>query len=74
MKIHVITKLARQVEGDLVFVNAIAAFTDRARAEEFLKTYTYPLTEVIGGVGCLIEVGILYDLEVTQEEKNVQAN
>jgi hypothetical protein len=66
MKIHIITKLARQVEGEHVFVNALAAFTDRVKAEEFLKNLSYQKAEVIAGTECLIEMGILYDLEVTE--------
>jgi len=66
MKIHIITKLARQVEGEHVFVNALAAFTDRVKAEEYLKTLQYAKAEVIAGTDCLIEMGILYDLEVTE--------
>lgn len=65
MKINIITKLARQIEGELVFVNAIAAFADRAKAEEFLKNQEYSKTEIIAGEPCLIEMGILYDLELT---------
>lgn len=66
MKIHVITKLARQVEGEFVFVNALGAFTDRNKAESFLKDLTYEKTEIIEGQDCLIEVGILYDLEIVE--------
>jgi len=64
MKIHIALKIARQVEGDYVFVNAIKASTDKDMIHNFLRTANVPATEEIDGIGCVIEVGVLEDVEV----------
>lgn len=64
MKVNLLLKIARQVEGEKVFINAMKASTDKEKIHNFLQTSTIPATEVIDGVGCIVEVGILEDVEV----------
>ncbi len=64
MKINLLLKIARQVEGEKVFINAMKASVDKEKIHSFLQTSMIPATEVIDGVGCIVEVGILEDVEV----------
>src|SRR4051812_41275590 len=57
MKIYILQKIARMVEGEFIFVQAIAAFVDAANLEEFLRTYRYSPTESFNGVDCIVELG-----------------
>ena len=43
---------------------SMKASTDKEKIHNFLQTSTIPATEVIDGVGCIVEVGILEDVEV----------
>lgn len=64
MKVHVVLKLARQVEGDRCFINAIKASTNKEELHKYLRELDVPATEEIDGVGCVIEIGMLEDIEV----------
>lgn len=64
MKVHIALKIARQVEGDYVFVNALKASPDKDAIHNFLRDANVPATEEIDGVGCVVEVGVLEDVEV----------
>lgn len=57
MPVYVIQKIARQYEGEYVFVQAIAGFIDQTNAENFLKTYQYSPAETFNGVECIVELG-----------------
>ena len=59
MKIHVALKIARQYEGEYVFVQALNGFIDRVNLNKFLSQYQFSPTEEIGGVGCLVETGVV---------------
>lgn len=64
MKVNVLLKIARQVEGERVFINAIASSTDKDALHRQLREMHIPATEEIDGVGCIVELGILEDIEV----------
>ena len=64
MKVNILLKLARQVEGEKFFVHAIKASTDKESLHRHLRELNMSATEEIDGVGCIIELGILEDIEV----------
>ena len=64
MKVNILLKIARQVEGERVFINAIKASTNKLALNDFLRASNISPTEEIDGVGCVVEVGILEDIEV----------
>ena len=57
MQIYIVNKIARQYEGEYVFVQAVAAFIDPANVDNFLKTYQYQPAETINGIECVVEMG-----------------
>jgi hypothetical protein len=63
MTVHIVTNVARQVEGDYIFVQVEKAFTDKAKADEYLKSQvkytTRNITTPAGDVECLVERGLL---------------
>lgn len=59
MKIYVALKIARQYEGEFVFVNALKAFIDPINLDVFLKSYQYSPAETINGVECVVEPGVV---------------
>jgi hypothetical protein len=67
MKVNVILKLARQVEGDRVFLHAIKASTNKDSLHKYLRELNMPATEEIDGIGCIVELGMLEDIEVDVE-------
>jgi len=67
MKIHVILKLARQVEGEIFLLHAVKAGTDKDALHKYLREMNVPATEEIDGIGCIIELGLLEDIEVDLE-------
>lgn len=62
--VHIILKLARQVEGEYVYIFPVAAFRSKEKCQEFLSGYSYQPTEVIQDVPCLIEIGVHWDIPV----------
>lgn len=66
MKIAILQKIARQVEGEFVFVSVIKASTNANDLRKFLFDNTLPRTEVVGDVQCVVEYGIIEDIEVDE--------
>ena len=64
MKIAVLLSLARQVEGEYVFVNVLRAHTDPEVLRDYLAKNELPKTAEPGEVGCVIEYGVITDIEV----------
>lgn len=64
MKVAVILSLARQVEGEYVFGNIIKAHTDPEVLRDYLAKTELPKTIDMGGVGCVIEYGVITDIDV----------
>ena len=69
MKIAILTKIARQVEGEFVFINVIKATTNPNTLRKYLFENDLPRTENIGDVDCVIEYGIIEDIEVEEESE-----
>lgn len=63
-KVSMVTKIARQVEGEYVFVDVVKAHKDSKKLREYMDKTEFPRTEVIGKVPCVIEYGVLEDIEV----------
>lgn len=72
MKVDVVIKLSRQVEGEYVFVNALRAFAQqpndghKQKIQTFLANTPCERAEHINGVDCMVEVGVLQDIEVEE--------
>ncbi len=64
MKIAVLMKIARQVEGEYVFLNVIQAHVDPDQLHKYLRKNNLPKTEEIQGIPCVIEYGVIEDIEV----------
>jgi hypothetical protein len=65
MKVFAIITVARQVDGDYVFVKPEKAFKDSKSAEAFVKTIAAQRAETISGVECLCERGV-FEIEVEE--------
>ena len=70
MKISLLTQVARQVEGEFVFINVIKATTSPNSLRKYLYDNELPRTEKVGDVDCVIEYGILEDVEVETEDES----
>lgn len=64
MKVAILVAIARQVEGEYVFVRVLKAHTDQQVLERFLIENPQPRTGQFNGVGCVLEYGILQDVEI----------
>lgn len=66
MKLHVALKIARQIEGEYIFIRSIKGYLDRARLAEFLDTYKYTPVEKIENIDCVVEIGVI-EVEIADE-------
>lgn len=64
----VITKIARQVEGEYVLLNVLGVFNKRENVDIFLKDKKMRYAETINGIDCVVEVGIIENVEVLDKE------
>lgn len=67
MKASVLVSIARQVEGEYVFVKAIKAHKSGDKLFRYLRENELPRTDKIGGVDVVIEYGVLEDVEIEEE-------
>jgi len=67
MKVAILMSIARQVEGEYVFVNVVKANTDSDKLSQYLKENTLPKTDRIGDIDCVIEYGIVQDIEIEED-------
>lgn len=63
MKVYVVVSVARQELGEYIFVTTEKAFSDRPKAEEYLRSRATQWKESIQGVTCTCERGI-HEIEV----------
>lgn len=66
MKIAVLVSIARQVEGEYVFVRIIKANTDAEKLFKFLRENDLPRTTKIGDMECVLEYGVIQDIEIEE--------
>lgn len=64
MKVAVLFSLARQVEGEYVFVNVTKAHVDPNTLRGYIAEAQLPRTGKFGDVDCVIEYGVITDVEI----------
>ncbi len=64
MQVHIVTKIARQIEGEMCFINVIKAFKNKDNAKYWIMSNRIPAHETIEGIDCIVEIGLLEDVEV----------
>ncbi len=64
MKVAVLVSLARQVEGEYIFMNVVKAHVDPDVLKQYLSSTDLPQTGQFGNVSCIIEYGVFKDIEV----------
>lgn len=64
MKAAILVAIARQVEGEYVFVRVVKAHTDPEVLNKFLSENPQPRTGQFNGIGCVVEYGVLTDVEI----------
>lgn len=66
MTVSIILAIARQVEGEMVFVKAIKANQSSEKLFKYLRENNLPRTERMGDIDCVIEYGVVEDIEVEE--------
>jgi hypothetical protein len=67
VKVAILVSLARQVEGEMVYLNVLKCHEKPEKLDEYLRTNELPMTGTFGGVGCIIEYGVFRNIEVETE-------
>jgi hypothetical protein len=62
LKVHIVVKIARQVEGEFIAINVLKASTDEKLLEKYVAELSYAPVESIDGVDCIVEVGVFRDI------------
>lgn len=60
--------IARMVEGEYVLVKVEKAHTDADALHRYLRHHDLPRTTNVGGIDCVIEYGVVEDIEVETED------
>jgi len=66
-KVHIVTKIARQYEGEYIFVSVLGAFNELENAKAYLNGKDLRFAEKVNGVDCVVEMGVIQDIEVLDE-------
>lgn len=66
MKITILVKIARQVEGEMIFINVERATKDENVIREYLKENKLSHAETIQGTNCVVEYGVITDIEIEE--------
>jgi ABC-type polysaccharide/polyol phosphate transport system ATPase subunit len=66
MKVAVLFSIARQVEGEYVFVDVVKACSDADKLRQYLAQNSLERTAVIQGIPCVVEYGVIPDIEVEE--------
>lgn len=64
MKASILFSIARQVEGEWILVNVLKANTDPEKLRSYLKGAELPLTGNFNDMDCMIEYGVITDIEI----------
>lgn len=68
MKFAILLSIARQVEGELVFVRVIKASPSPDKLHRFLRENDLPRTTKLGDVDCVLEYGVIEDVEPEEDQ------
>jgi hypothetical protein len=66
--VHVVTKIARQYEGEYVFVNILGAFKNLDNVNKFLEGKQMRYGETINDIPCVVELGVIQNVEIIDED------
>lgn len=66
MKAAILLSIARQIEGEYVFVRVIKANKNSEPLFKFLRENDLPKTTKLGEVECFLEYGVIEDIEVEE--------
>jgi hypothetical protein len=64
LKIAILISLARQVEGEMVYLNVLKCHEKPEKLDDYLRNTELPMTGTFGGVDCVIEYGVFRNIEV----------
>jgi len=67
-KVTVVTKVARQVEGEYILVSILGAFRKQENVNAFLAKQKTQSAETIDGISYVVELGVIQDVEILDEE------
>jgi len=68
MKIAVLVSIARQIEGEYVFIRVVKADKNSEKLFKFLRENELPRTTKLGEVECYLEYGVIEDINVEDDE------
>ena len=68
MKISALVSIARQIEGEYVFVRVVKANKNSEKLFKFLRENELPRTTKLGEVECYLEYGVIEDIDVEEDE------
>jgi hypothetical protein len=68
MKIAALVSIARQIEGEYVFVRVVKANKNSEKLFKFLRENELPRTTKLGEVECYLEYGVIEDIDVEDNE------
>lgn len=72
MKAAVLFSIARQVEGEYVFVNVLKAHIDPNQLRGYLAHAQLPRSSKLGEVDCILEYGVIEDVEIEGVTSDLQ--
>lgn len=64
MKVSFLMAIARQVDGEYVFVDVLKSHSNPDKLYRFLRENELPQTNKFGEVECVIEYGVIENVEV----------
>lgn len=67
MKAAILLSIARQVEGEYVFVRVVKANKNSEKLFKFLRENDLPQTVKLGDVDCVLEYGVIEEVEIEED-------
>lgn len=67
MNASILVSIARQVEGEYVFVRVIKAHKNSENLYKFLRENDLPRTTKLGEVDCWLEYGVIENIEIEED-------
>jgi hypothetical protein len=67
MKASILVSIARQIEGEYVFVRVVKANRNSEKLFRFLRETELPRTVKLGDVDCVLEYGVIEDVEIEED-------